>query len=664
VRIQELILHNFMPYRGEHRLDLPTTDERNVIVVFGDNMRGKTSILNALRWGLYGYAKGRHGRPIDTAHLVNSDAVADGDYAVSVRLKFEAGGRTYELRRSAELRDSVVRPRNNGDFHVEVVLRRDGSVLTGEELDHELNQLMPEQVSRFFLFDGELLQEYESLLSDSNEQGQRIKEAIEQVLGVPALLSGRKRLAVLLKQAQAVQAKENKHIAALKGFAEQQIALQERLGAAVADRASLLTSREAVETEIEGMDEMLAQTEAAERAAVDLSRIDASIAAIKKREETIKGDRFSVLRDAWRDLVQPRLRARIEQLEASSARFEGALERKGALKERIKSLRSGIASTKCDACGQIVDAARRDALGAELGKCESDLAEATTSTDAFAAVSEELSRLRKLTSTQARGRLRGLEADSNRNNVELTRFEGERDALRARISDADTAEIARLRSQRDQKLRNLGRLLQDLTRVDEEIAGFESKQNEIARIMSKSTAARSERSNREVDVYGALERVFAEGTNVLRERLRNVVAAKATESFLRLTTEKSYRGLTINENYGLSIVDRDGRVVSLRSAGAEQIVALSLIDGLNRTSRKRGPIVMDTPLGRLDPRHREAVLSEVPRMAEQVVLLVHEGEISRTGGLRPLAHRVAAAYEIVRVSSSASTIQRAERGAS
>ena len=47
----------------------------------------------------------------------------------------------------------------------------------------------------------------------------KIKRAIEQVLGVPSLLDGRKRLGGLLRQAQGVQAKENKHIAALRGIA-------------------------------------------------------------------------------------------------------------------------------------------------------------------------------------------------------------------------------------------------------------------------------------------------------------------------------------------------------------------------------------------------------------------------------------------------------------
>jgi len=56
---------------------------------------------------------------------------------------------------------------------------------------------MPEQVSRFFLFDGELLQQYEELLRNDSEMGRQIKESVERILGVPVLTNARTDLADL-----------------------------------------------------------------------------------------------------------------------------------------------------------------------------------------------------------------------------------------------------------------------------------------------------------------------------------------------------------------------------------------------------------------------------------------------------------------------------------
>lgn len=659
MKLIELTMHNFMPYGGEHRIAFPTDASRNVVVVFGDNGRGKTSILNAVRWCLYGYALGRHLKVLDLAKMVNSDAAVKGDYRMAVYLRFEANGYEYDLRRVAESRELVVTPRNTGDFRVDVSLRKDGRVMRGDEVEHEINQIAPEQVSRFFLFDGELLQEYEMLLTEGSEQGEKIKAAIEQVLGVPALLDGRKRLGGLLRQAQAVQAKENKHIAALSGIAEQQLQLQERLAAMWEDLSALKERERDIETEIEGLDERLAATEAVERVKSAIDGLTSQRDLLTKREDQLKAEKTACLRDAWRDLLQPRLELRIEQLNAASDMFREMLERQGALKERTRQLREVLDTSTCASCGQPMVPAKRELAGAELGRVEGELAAVDADMGRLHQVSEELTRLRRLRSTGAAARIRRIEGEIDRTLVELTDVDTKLEKLRDQIRGEDTAEIARVRALRDQKQQNLGRVRHDMFMRNAEIESLTARQNEIARVMSKNTAARSQRSNREVELYGALERAFGQGIDVLRNQLRQGVADLASESFLSLAAEKSYRGLKINENYGLSIVDRDGRTVSVRSAGYEQIVALALIDALNRTARKTGPIIMDTPLGRLDPKHRASVLTQVPRMAEQVVLLVHEGEIDKVSGLEPLKSRIGATYDIVRVSSSQSKIEDA-----
>jgi DNA sulfur modification protein DndD len=73
MKLHKLTCYNFMPYKGRVVIDFPTDDSRNVMIVFGDNMRGKTSLLNALRWGFYERAVGRHSRPILLHEIVNKD---------------------------------------------------------------------------------------------------------------------------------------------------------------------------------------------------------------------------------------------------------------------------------------------------------------------------------------------------------------------------------------------------------------------------------------------------------------------------------------------------------------------------------------------------------------------------------------------------------------
>ena len=46
--LKMLRIRNFMPFKGWHQIDFPDSDTKNVVIVFGDNMRGKTSLLRML----------------------------------------------------------------------------------------------------------------------------------------------------------------------------------------------------------------------------------------------------------------------------------------------------------------------------------------------------------------------------------------------------------------------------------------------------------------------------------------------------------------------------------------------------------------------------------------------------------------------------------------
>ena len=97
MKLVSVTLRNFMPYKGEHSLQFPMDDDRNVLIVIGDNMRGKTSLLNSVRWALYGRAMGRHSREIPVINIVNKEAVKIDDWRVEVHLKFDANGHSYDL---------------------------------------------------------------------------------------------------------------------------------------------------------------------------------------------------------------------------------------------------------------------------------------------------------------------------------------------------------------------------------------------------------------------------------------------------------------------------------------------------------------------------------------------------------------------------------------
>jgi DNA sulfur modification protein DndD len=93
------------------------------------------------------------------------------------------------------------------------------------------------------------------------------------------------------------------------------------------------------------------------------------------------------------------------------------------------------------------------------------------------------------------------------------------------------------------------------------------------------------------------------------------------------------------------------------SAGAEHIVALSLMGALQRNAPLRGPIVMDSPLGRLDETHTTKVVQSLPNMASRVMLLVYESELDPKDVRNRLQSSLKKEYRIVRRSARHSVIE-------
>lgn len=658
MKLHTLKAKNFMPYRDPVTIDFPTDDHQNVMLVFGDNMRGKTSLMNALRWGFYGKAMGRHSRPIPLHKLVNRDGARMDDWDVDVFLRFEANGREYELRRTATRRSHVATPNRPEDFIVATHLTRDGVVIAGDQVEAEINKFAPEQVARFFLFDGELLGEYEELLIEGSEQGRQIKEAIEQVLGVPALTNGRAELGAILKAATKKQTQEMQHVKGLERSA--------------ANMSSLTTLLESQEKDLSGLVEKMAKTRD-ERASLEddleqaasllahKANLDAGRKSAEEATDTLKQkrqERHAILSSAWRDMLDAKLDARRKVLRDHKKKASDLLKQRIRLEDKIDDIKRALDQKECPTCFQPFPEKDRAKLGTQLGQLEGQHSELCAEGSDHPDSSSELALLDEIRGINARDRIADIDRDIRAAEVKLQRAENDIERAHEKIAGHDTAELARKRVLHQEKLKEEGRLTEAIKLGEKTIA----KTNEDLAVARKSieglAGARSQRSTVKARVAGEVEACFAASVERLRDKLRERVQDIASKSFKEMTTQKSYRGLEINENYGLSIIDSAGHPVSIRSAGAEQVVALSLIDGLNRTGRSIGPVVMDTPFGRLDPHHRDNILRYLPTVTSQFVLLVHGGEIRPETDLASIKAKIGASYRINEVSENQSNVER------
>ena len=658
MKLHSLLARNFMPFKGQMELSFPQDEHRNVMMIFGDNMRGKTSILNAIRWAFYGEAVGRHSRPIPLQELVNKEAAVEDDWRVEVHVKFDANGYSYDLRRVAERRKLVAAPSKPQDFAQMIHLTRDGSVVSGDQIEAEIGLIAPKQISRFFLFDGELLQEYETLLIEDSQQGQQIKEAIEQVLGVPALTNGRVDIQTILKQAQKRQNSDLKQIAGLEKQAQRQADLTGKIDAIDRDLEDLQERLKRVREERNTLDDELESAQFVIRAKATLDAKRTHQAFLIKECEKKEAERLNLIAGSWKDLIDAQLQVRRAKLEGERKLLIDSIRRRSGLEQKVADLQQLLDTRKCPTCEQALGEERRSQIGEALGIAEVELQSIADNSAVLQVILGKLDALSKIRGTNAMVRLHQVEKDLQGFQVRLTQVENEIEKVRDEISGYDTAEIARKRVMHSEKVKEEGRLQFDI----QDQNGRRKKLAEELAVSQKAivglTKDRTQRSTIKVSLCTDMERTFSQSIERLRDKLRESVEVLANEAFKHMTTQKSYRGLEINENYGLQIIDASGRHVAVRSAGAEQVVALSLIDGLNRTGRSAGPVIMDTPLGRLDLKHRDNILKYLPSVTSQLVLMVHSGEIRKETDLAVIAERIGAVYDIKEVSSTESRLER------
>ena len=630
--LRSLEVEGFGPYADRAVIEFP--DEPGVTVVYGDNMRGKTSLMNAIRYAFFGEVHGRGDRTRGILSACNRDLTAEGRYGFTVGLSLRYAGQDYDLMR--EVTAKVATPQSDEDFARTVSLRRGAVVLGPADRTALLRSMLPRDVARFFLFDGELLAQYEELLLSESEAGRAISEAIEQILGVPLVRDARDHLVVLASAANRASAKEASRHQKTEAMG---VALAAANDAKEAHEGERERKKREVEELIVERDEVMAELRRQEIYAVAVDRLDAAgkaLGAAREAQRAKAAELKAAMADAWRTVLAERVRtARAAAREAAATAFASLLA----------SMRAdAIEKCHCSICDQDVSEDVRARLAATLpaGATVHPIDD-STGVSALARTSD----LDAFRDADVRGEVRLIWESLRQARID------EVDAL-GRIAEAnkildgqDPEELRRRKTTLTEiggKIRAASDAVDAEQRlVDEQVATIARLSKRLADAGTPELAAFQQRER----VLVTAGRVFALAVDRYKADLRARVQDTATRLFLHMTTEKEdYASLAINDHYGLTIMHRDGREEDSRSAGAEQVVALALMGALQANAPLKGPIVMDTPFGRLDPHHTANVVTTLPSMAEQVVLFVQEGEIDRASVRALLAGHLLREYQL------------------
>ena len=206
-------------------------------------------------------------------------------------------------------------------------------------------------------------------------------------------------------------------------------------------------------------------------------------------------------------------------------------------------------------------------------------------------------------------------------------------------------------------------LKKDLEAITEHIDGLERQHRTLERTLGRLKGQRLHIADklkaRRTNCRGRESKQHrAEAALLAARKLEQVIqqiAPVCFESFADAVS-RAYRALahktvvdhvTIDPQGTVSLVNRHHRIVHDfdLSAGESQVFAMALVAAVADTARCPMPLVIDTPLSRLDPDHRARVLEFFTTQPRQTVLLSQPDEI-RDGYLDQIRDRIAAHFRL------------------
>lgn len=641
LRFESLSLKNFGPYREIMDLSLATEPESPVVVIHGENTLGKTNLFRALRWCLYGAPEAGKTAAESARSLsdfMNRPARADGESEMEVSINFSANGQQYHLTRTAKL-DGGPAPRVTAD------LRIDSSVVQQQSIDAEIGRLLHPQISEFFLFDGELLRDFYDRLNSDRERD-LLRGSIESVLGIPALQLASRDIGVMRDDVMARQAKLMKNRKDADNAKRQMKDLKSRQDSLDKDKREISASLRKAEGDLEDVKERIAAVDDLKADAREMETLEAQIKGGESDERGLREDMRNLLMRGWLAPASAKLSAVLLDVQAKNDAAQAKQKDIQSARDRVDVLQKQIKGGTCPTCDQELpppDAATQQALidaEAELERLRTEAGDGPDLTLER--------RVGTLIDTRTVNAYRDKQAQLNK--IVSTQYDRNRrlSAIKDRLKDNDAAAIRKLGTEQDRLENAIKSYTARLSTFADDEAKIGKEQNRLAGILRKLGGGEPALAA-EAYFFEYVSDLVTRTIDRYQERTRAQVEATATGMFMKLIRNpEGYQGITIGRNYSVDLVGQRGPAMKT-SEGGRQLIALSLIGALKQAAVRGGPVVLDSPLARLDLEHRENVLNSwVPELGSQAILLVQSGELTEDQARSIMGNRIGQAYRIYR----------------
>ena len=633
--IKKVILENFFRYYSIQEIDCSVQKDKNVVVLIGENGRGKTTLLNAFNWVFYDEII----KPLTTENLLNSkkrrELKVGEETEASVTIFFEEEDIEYKIKRKLLYKMAL-----NGDVN----LISNKSIVSIYKIECNGNQtelnygisaeklLIPKDLRGFFFFDGERINRLAKV--DGKKE---IKNAILNILGISYLNNTKDHLMFIRKSL----------IDKMKRY-------KSNNGSSV----DLIWKHNKFEKEIleikNEMQELEDKLEQSNKNMNELNNIisESSIKSVRNLEENNKKLSKQISENSYK-LVE--LEKNIKKHIANNFKYYllfeyvEEVEKLLELKRKEGQLPSNVKDTFID-----------DLIDRGICICGACLKKGTKEYEAVLSLRDRagtkelddayynLKNLIKNIKEQHVGfykKLNLLIDERNKTKNKIFNDSEELKIVSEKLKHCDSDEIKNASKAREiceeeitNITKNIGVLEEKLNERDKNIKEIEksiqlvkSTDQEICKLRNKIKV-----TDKLIDVNSEFRELFIEVVRVeLDKRIKEVYSK---------ITNKEYRVPVLTDKFELKVLSKLNEYSNeyeadeeVLSTGEGQITSLSFIGALvsyardtkedmilSKLSHEEYPIVMDSPFGNLDESHTRNIASNIGKLAPQVIIVVSQ----------------------------------------
>ena len=619
MRIESIEIQNFRQYRKE-KFEFPKIKgKKDIHVIVGENGEGKTNILNALTWCLYG--EELHLGDKNTAiNKINSQYVQElrdrsqktGESKVSVVMSIEDGGKITFMRTAiySITQSNVIETKQDV---IAIANAHGGNKIIEKKDDYDMyvSRYVPKEINEYIFFDGELMDQY-----FKSEKRGNIESGIKDLTKASTIEKTKQHLNSYAKNEIAPVLKNNGDSKVSEAQAnlerEQKIrdTQQEKVGLILSQIKEADKKIEELTNKIQGFDTLKEKIDR-------LKELESESDNLKSRQLRLNEELYEFVRQNY---IYFALFPAIKEFK----NYIQSQESKGNLPPKIdkRLVQSIIDSKECAVCGNHLNTEHLQHVLSILHKLEvssATSAELNRASTALNAIIDNIKTYPK--KKQKIIDLKGeLYSQVKKNEEEYEKLSKE---LRS-IPNQDEKRNAII--ERDEYRKNIGPLHE---RFGRENLLLEARSRAVKKAEKELDDAM--KGNHRMEIYRKQLDFCTKGIILLDETLKEIIEecrkemeVVTFEIFDKLIWKKdAFSKVNIQDDYSFELLDAYGQqTLGACSAAERALLALSFTIALQQTSGHDSLLYIDTPLGRVGEKNRinfTEVLTEIAE-SKQVIL--------------------------------------------